>query len=201
MKDLKLSVRHSGLLTSWTLPFLLLIAIKAFRNWASPETEPSIGDTIGAMAFLGSIIVGLIMASLDGRAYLMLRSILPRFRLYAAAKTLIVSGAIFAASLGSFAAAAHTVPSVEWMLTAAGIAVGSGGFSVGIGCLMPEFEAENPMRAAHMRSVLIVLVHAIATLVCLEAFSPVWTAAASCALGVSVAAIGAGRLEQMDVTL
>ncbi len=201
MKDLKVSVRHSGLLTSWTLPFLLLIAIKAFRNWASPETEPPIGGTIGPMAAFGSIAVGLVIASLDGRAYLMLRSILPRFRLYAAAKTFIASGAIFAASLFSFAAEAHSVPSVGWMLTAAGIAVGSGGFSVGIGCLMPEFEEENPMRAAHMRSVLIVLIHAIATIVCLESLPSGWTAAVSCALGATAAAIGAERLEYMDVTL
>lgn len=201
MKDLKLSVRNSGLLTSWTLPFLLLIAIKAFRNWASPETEPSVGASIGPMAILGSIVVGLVIVSLDGRAYLMLRSILPRFGLYAAAKTLIASGAIFAASLGSFAVEAHTVPSVEWMLTAAGIAVGSGGFSVGIGCLMPRFEEENPMRAAHMLSILIVLFHAIVTIVCLESLSPVWTAAVSCALGLFIAAIGARRLERMDVTL
>ena len=201
MKDLKVSVRHSGLLTSWTLPFLFLIAIQAFRNWGSPETEPSMSDSVGSMAILGSIIVGLVIVSLDGRAYLMLRSILPRFRLYVAAKALIASGAIFAASLFAFAAEAHSVPSVGWMLTAAGIAVGSGGFSVGIGCLMPRFEEENPMRAAHMQSVLIVVIHAIATIGCLEVFPSGWTAAVSCALGVSAAAIGAERLEYMDVTL
>lgn len=201
MKDLKLSVRHSGLLTSWTLPFLLFIAIKAFQNWSSPETDPSIGDSIGPMAAFGSIAVGLVIVSLDGRAYVMLRAVMPRFRLYAAAKTLIASGAIFAASLCSFAFEAHSAPSGVWALTAAGIAVGSGGFSVGIGCLMPRFEEANPMRAAHMQSMLIVIVHVAATIVCLEALPPGWTAAVSCALGAAVAQIGAERLESMDVTL
>ncbi len=201
MKDLKLSVRHSGLLTSWTLSFLLLIAVKAFQNWSSPETEPSMGNSVGTMAILGSIVVGLVIASMDGRAYLTLRAVMPRFRLYAASKTLIASGAIFAASLCSFAVEAHTVPSLGWMLTAAGIAVGSGGFSVGIGCLMPRFEEENPMRAAHMQSILIVIIHAAATIACLESFPAGWTAAVSCALGAAVAQIGAERLERMDATL
>ncbi len=196
-KDFKIIVLNRKIVTGWVFTLALFGVYLAYSMLQSTSPD-QVGRIANSYAIAASFFVGLSLPMLEGVGFLSVRMAMPRLGMFAASKLMMMVPIFFFYALIGLAAKQKALPSLPDAAVVALIAVGHGGFGVGIACAFARFDPKAPVGCAG----LFYLSLFIAATGAVFGFAPVaaqgWIAAAVCVSGAVMLHYGRRRLETMD---